>query len=296
MNSVYDDIALAAQQNGVPIEVALAVADLETGGTFNPQAAGDRGTFSGGRFIPSPTGPPTSFGEYQLHQGGELGSLSVGAAEDPYTNASVALKVIANAKKSHPGATWGQVVAAGQRPADPAGYAAVVDKRLASFHASGMTPRQYFASISGGAHSWLMRSPGGGAPDTAGTVTTGGTAPVGTNVAAAPKADDWLSALDGMLNPSTGGVNPFKDTASALQLLGVRGGVAIVGVVIMGTGLLLMFGREIFGGALLAVPGVGEGAGALGAARSEVSARHAATVARRTQRGAAAVTGRGSTP
>jgi hypothetical protein len=272
--TVYDDLAQAAQESGVPVEVALAVADHESG--FNPTAEGDRGYFSGGNFIPSPAGQPTSFGEYQLHQGGELGNLSVAAAENAYTNAKVALPIIAAQRKKMPHATWGQVVAAAQRPANQSAYAATIDSLLSGFHASGTDAKTYFARISGGSHSKLIANEGDlySGPSTAGAAGglgvpafsgPGGSNVTTQNVPEPPKADDWIAGLDKALNPSvSGGVLGFvTDTAGALQLVAVRGGVAVIGTMMLGVGLLLMFGKEIFGGALLALPGVGEAAGAL---------------------------------
>ena len=299
--TVYDELAQAAQESGVPIEVALAAADLETGGTFDPTAEGDRGYFSNGRFIPSPSGQPTSFGEYQLHEGGELGNLSPSAAENAYTNAKVALPVFAQERKRlGSGATWGQVVAAAQRPADPAGYAHVIDTKLAGYRASGLDPRSYFARVSGGARSKLVANVGDlyTGPSTAGALGGLGVPAYSgpgnvqqVNVPEPPKADDWIAGLDKALNPHVdGGVLGFvTDTASALQLIAVRGGVAVVGVLMLGTGLLLMFGREIFGGALLALPGIGEAAGAVSEAGAVATNARNAAIARRTTRGANAV-------
>ena len=67
-------IARAAKQAGVDPIRALAIALEESGG--NPRAVGDQGT---------------SFGAYQLHQGGALGSMSPQSAFDPYTNAMAVL-------------------------------------------------------------------------------------------------------------------------------------------------------------------------------------------------------------
>lgn len=67
-------IARAARQTGVNPVLALAIALEESGGRAN--AVGDQGT---------------SFGAYQLHRGGALGSLSPQAAFDPYTNAMAVL-------------------------------------------------------------------------------------------------------------------------------------------------------------------------------------------------------------
>lgn len=94
------------------LDPRLAVADAMVESGLNPQAVGDGGT---------------SFGLYQLHQGGELGSLTPSQAFDPATNAHVALSTMAQVAQAHPGWSPGQIAAAAQRPADPAAYAAKVD-------------------------------------------------------------------------------------------------------------------------------------------------------------------------
>lgn len=106
-------ITRAAQETGVPVNLALAIAQHESG--LNPQAVGDKGT---------------SFGLYQLHQGGELGNMSPQQAYDPLTNARTALAQVAAVLKAHPDWSGGQVAAAAQRPADQAGYAAAVNALL----------------------------------------------------------------------------------------------------------------------------------------------------------------------
>lgn len=108
-----------AAARGVPAPLAEAVAQQESG--FNPYAIGDGGT---------------SFGENQLHEGGELnnlpGSLSqqIAAAFDPKTNEDVALGELASVYAANPNADPGQIAAAAQRPADRAGYAAAIDNIL----------------------------------------------------------------------------------------------------------------------------------------------------------------------
>jgi hypothetical protein len=290
--SVYDAIATVAQQNGVPVEVALATAYHESG--LNPFSEGDRGYFSSsGYFTPSASGPPTSFGLYQLHKGGELGNLSQGAAENAFTNASVAIPHFAHVRKEHPDWTWGQVVAHAQGPANPGAYAATIDSILSNYRASHMKPQSFFDKLTHGAAS---KDAGANAT---GPSTYGPAGGLGPNAPATPAAgsstpdpvDDWVAAIDKALNPKLDhGLNLLGDTAGALQLVTVRAGVALVGLILVGTGLLVVFGKEIFGGAMLAVPGVGEAAGAVEAVTSVTKARHAATVANRKARGAAAVT------
>ena len=68
--------------------------------------------------------------------------------------------------------------------------------------------------------------------------------------------NDWLTALDNALNPDIGGasLNPFKDASEVgkmVELVGTRISFALVGLVLFGGGLLLAFGRDIFGGTLI---------------------------------------------
>lgn len=104
--TVYD-VAVA---EGVDPRLALADAQVESG--LSPTAVGDQGT---------------SFGLFQLHQGGELGSLSPAQAFDPYTNAQVALSEFAAVARSQPGLDPGALAAAAERPANPGAYATRVD-------------------------------------------------------------------------------------------------------------------------------------------------------------------------
>lgn len=72
--SYVSGIVKAAKQAGVDPVQSLAIALEESGG--NPRAVGDSGT---------------SFGSYQLHKGGALGSMTPQAAFDPYANAMAVL-------------------------------------------------------------------------------------------------------------------------------------------------------------------------------------------------------------
>ncbi|HEY3923792.1 MAG TPA: transglycosylase SLT domain-containing protein [Acidothermaceae bacterium] len=113
-------IDTTAQALGVPPALAEADAIQESG--MNPYAVGDSGT---------------SFGEFQLHEGGELGNLPGTLAQqkleafDPATNAAVALREMAAVYKQNPNADPGAIAAAAERPANQTAYAAAVDKILA---------------------------------------------------------------------------------------------------------------------------------------------------------------------
>ena len=77
--------------------LAVTIALLESG--LDPHAIGDY---------------MTSFGLFQLHEGGELGTMTAEEAFDPVLNARTALPYIAHAQA--PGLTPGAIAAAAQRP------------------------------------------------------------------------------------------------------------------------------------------------------------------------------------
>lgn len=106
-------VASVAREQGVDPVVAVAMMLVESGGRSG--AVGDGGT---------------SFGLFQLHEGGMLtaAGLTSTQAFDPRTNATVALRSLAHEwAKGHERRTPGEIAAASQRPADPTGYAARVD-------------------------------------------------------------------------------------------------------------------------------------------------------------------------
>jgi hypothetical protein len=110
-------VAQVAREQGVDPVVAVAMMLVESGG--NAAAVGDGGT---------------SFGLFQLHEGGMLtaAGLSPAQAYDARTNATVALKSYAHEwSKGHARRSPGEIAAASQRPADPVGYAAKVDAAMA---------------------------------------------------------------------------------------------------------------------------------------------------------------------
>jgi hypothetical protein len=149
-SSVKDAIAAVAIKKGVDPYLAIADATHESG--LNPQSRGDYGRFDGnGNFVPMRAGAAggryTSFGLFQLHEGGELGNLSQQQAFDPATNAERALsefsavmhmssKELVQRERVLGVSDWssdasklspGQVAALAERPKDAAGYAKIVD-------------------------------------------------------------------------------------------------------------------------------------------------------------------------
>jgi soluble lytic murein transglycosylase-like protein len=105
-------VAQVAQKDGVDPKTAVATMLVESGG--NNKAVGDGGT---------------SFGLFQLHQGGELGNMSPAQADDPTANAEVAIGQMAQTQKST-GQSGGALAAAAQRPANPGQYAQTVDGKM----------------------------------------------------------------------------------------------------------------------------------------------------------------------
>jgi hypothetical protein len=109
-------VAQVARERGVDPVAAVAMMLVESGGRAT--AVGDDGT---------------SFGLFQLHEGGMLTAarLTKEQAFDPRTNATVALSSLRHEwEKGHATRTPGEIAAASQRPADPVGYAAKVDAAM----------------------------------------------------------------------------------------------------------------------------------------------------------------------
>ena len=136
--SVINAIDSVAAKYGVNPQLAQAIAQQESG--LNPYAVGDNGT---------------SFGLYQLHQGGELGNLTPQQAFNPTTNANVALGQLAATIKANPNITDpGTLAAMAQRPANPAAYAASIDGIL-----NGSVPVGGAGSVSSGGSSFSAGTP-----------------------------------------------------------------------------------------------------------------------------------------
>lgn len=114
--AVLDNVKIVvdvAKQVGVDPKLAVAMMLVESGG--DNKAVGDNGT---------------SFGLFQLHDGGMLTSagLTSQQAFDPRTNAEVSLGALAKVVERM--GNTGEAAAASQRPADPVGYAAKVNASL----------------------------------------------------------------------------------------------------------------------------------------------------------------------
>ena len=127
--TVSDVITNVAQHFN--LDPVLCLADAWHESNLNPKAEGDN--FGNG---------PTSFGLYQLHEGGELGTLTPAEAMNPATNAKVALAQFA-AVRAATGLDGGALAAAAQRPADPENYAVAVNLTVAQIKA-GVPPAGYF--------------------------------------------------------------------------------------------------------------------------------------------------------
>lgn len=111
-------IAKAAQETGVPYNVALATAIAESG--LDPTATGDNGC---------------SHGLFQLNTcGGEGQGMTLDQMQDPYTNAKRALEQFAAVAAADPSVTSdpGKWAAEAQRPQDPTNYALRVNNLLQS--------------------------------------------------------------------------------------------------------------------------------------------------------------------
>lgn len=109
-------VAAEAKKRGIDPAVAVAMMLVESGGRNT--AVGDNGT---------------SFGLFQLHEGGMLTAAGLNSTQafNPKTNAMVALAAYRHEyDKGHERRTAGQIAAASQRPADPVGYASKVDNAL----------------------------------------------------------------------------------------------------------------------------------------------------------------------
>jgi hypothetical protein len=108
-------VAGVATKLGVDPVAAVAMMLVESGG--NAHSVGDNGT---------------SFGLFQLHEGGMLtaAGLTSQQAFDPATNARVSLTSLAHQYAIGPDRSAGTIAAASQRPADPAGYAVRVDAMM----------------------------------------------------------------------------------------------------------------------------------------------------------------------
>jgi hypothetical protein len=136
-----------ARHYGLDPLTCAACCWIESG--FDPAARGDW-TYGGNPrgVIVAPGTPgalPTSFGWYQLHLGGEMpAGVPTSWAEDPVNCSNVAMAEMAGVMRAT-GLTGGALVAAAQRPADPAQYAQDVDEVMQAI-SSGHPPEGFLAA------------------------------------------------------------------------------------------------------------------------------------------------------
>ena len=186
-----------ARKLGVDPLLAEAVAQNESGG--NPNAVGDNGT---------------SFGLFQLHKGGELGSLTPTQAFDPATNAHVALTEFAAQMKSHPNIDPGQLAALSQRPASPTKYAETIDAKMKALVKSGWTPS------------------GGVVSQTNGASVQNASLTGGASVQNASLTGDAAGAIASALNPFDGIATTISSRSFWMRCAFILGGFIIVMVAI----------------------------------------------------------------
>lgn len=137
MADLVTTIANIAQQKGVDPLTAIATAIHES--SLNTDAVGDGGT---------------SFGLFQLHEGGELPSrMTQTQAENPATNAGIALSEFQNVQRNNPGLSPGQLAAMSQRPANQGAYANSVNDIYNSLKA--ITTKNHTLSYSQAASQYM---------------------------------------------------------------------------------------------------------------------------------------------
>jgi murein DD-endopeptidase MepM/ murein hydrolase activator NlpD len=141
---VVQGVLRAAQELGIPSQLALAIAQKES--EFDGSAVGDNGC---------------SIGVMQLNTcGGEGAGLPDYVLHDPYLNARTALQQVKQVMQQHPDWSMGQIAAAAQRPGDPQGYAGAINNFVDSIQ-TGQGPLGWAQSITTGTLSQRQNMPGG---------------------------------------------------------------------------------------------------------------------------------------
>lgn len=215
MPTIVEIITAIAQELGVPPILAVADAQVESG--LNPLAVGDQGT---------------SFGLFQLHEGGELGNLTPQQAFDPTTNASVALREFALVEQQHPGLDPGWIAALAERPADQPGYAAKVDAAIRQletqgYPASGLAPSVTGAAQLLGTGPLGLPTPGDVAGGLAAAVQQGMTAAAST-IAGAVGTGVGLGANVALTTVGHGLANAATTTFRNAETFAARNLIALV--------------------------------------------------------------------
>lgn len=177
-------ITAVAVANAVDPTICLATAYHESG--FDPFNIGDNGT---------------SFGLFQLHEGGELpAGKDQFWAFKPLNNCNIAIPEIARMFHAHPGWSAGKIAAAAQRPADPSGYALIVDGYANTIRTKGVSALTS-ASVFRPHNVPFTKSQGDpGAPAGGQPLDPGAAIPQGITGGAFTGASDWLLSKLGIPN------------------------------------------------------------------------------------------------
>jgi len=206
--AVLAAIQQAAQREGVPLNLALAIAAVESG--YNPNAIGDNGH---------------SVGLYQLNDAGEGAGMTVAQRENPLANALTALSRVGAVLRTQPNIDPGQAAALAQRPANPGGYAARVNAILGTNSAGGLTSEQIAAAVNG-----LGSAVGAGI--SSGSSSSGG--------AAADAASHFTGIFHGGLSAFRSGFDASQGTATAGDAFKKYAIALAVGVVV----IVALMGRD----------------------------------------------------
>lgn len=198
-SNIYNAVHPVAVKDNVPDSIWETVASVES--NFNPTASGDNGT---------------SFGLFQLHQGGQLGGLTQAQAFDPATNANTAMPYIASAWAAlgpsfdASNATWWEQFAAASGHPGGAPGQAVTDAEAQKLQAA-------YAQNNGGANTATLAfnplDPGSWA----------------STIAGALDPTKWVNALLTPIEAQAGSFFLRLGVGALGCVLVVLGGVEIVG-------------------------------------------------------------------
>lgn len=196
-----------------------------------------------------------ALGKYQVMPS-NLASWTTQALGHPltatdYLNDPAAQDAVANQILGHYYDVYGPQGAAAAWYAGPANHGLFADT----------SPQNGGPSIASYVHSVMghMRDVLGGKVKITTSTNPGGTTTAAGSSAANQNPPDWIGGLNGILNPNIGGasLNPLKDASNVgqmVELVAARAGIAAVGLILFGAGLLVAFGGDIFGGAARRVP------------------------------------------
>lgn len=251
-NTVGSIIVAKAKQYGVDPLLALAQGWQES--RLNPVSQGDFALpwqQSSGPFYTESNAPsgssPTSFGIFQLHKGGELGSLSPAQAMDSSTNANVAIRHLAYVANQNPNASPGTIAALAGGPADPVAYASNIN-RIYNELKAGQYPAGFMAAydtVSGGKSDTASVAPQG-------TLTSANTSSTATKSTAKVSSIGFLAQIQSVMNMhgyDAGWLGPLNIKADIVNLgltivsrtavIGMGGLFILVGLNKLSSGMML---------------------------------------------------------